>query len=459
MDHQQNYEFNDPNSFGFINSFTGSDNFILAQPQQGQLNGKDHPKPSALPTLTTNFDPITTVTSQFITQSAHIMYDLPETTIAPPTDPYPNAISYLSMTPVAPEISLNSQKDSLFNLESSPAADIIQQNETEVTLPLQTEIVPPSFQSIEPFISKEESALKETKDSESLSKLPNDTLPEAEITEEPTSSRVSPEQNNIMKALGVMKKEALASIAGSRKRRRRIFQLNEDDSDDENELKREVLQISPEKDKEKTQNDENETEDSTPDSDSDDPSVDPCTLKVRSLLKSAVIIQGPERKKKKRRVLESDDEDEMQTSVDDIGLMESNENENEIDDELFNSDIIVSETTFETIDGNEKIISIESPLIVQDEFVVPVPPASLTDQSTILVIEEKLPEAEVILVTSLVVKDENENKTSVNVEEPKTIIKSEDGEIDPSMSVEAILEKIKPMADDEYVFKTKFSQN
>lgn len=458
MDHQQNFEFNDPNSFGFISSFSGSDNFMLAQPQQEQqqLNGKDHSLPSTLPALTTSFDPGSAVPSQFVTQSAHIMYDLPEAAATPqqPIVHYPNAISYLNMTPVQPEMSINSQKDSLFNLESPSAvvpANIIQQNEPEIVLSSSTDVIQASLHPTEPLISTDEPALKETENSEITDEqqLQTETIPEAEITEKPVPIAVSPEQRNMMKALGVVRKEALASVGGSRKRRRRILQLNEDDSDDENELKKELSQISPEKDKEKTQ-DDNETEDSTPDSDSDDPSVDPSALKVRSLLKSAVIIQGPRSKKKKKRVLESDDEDEtMQTSVDDIGLMESNEIEN--DEELFNNDIIVSEAAFGTIDGNEKLISIESPLISQDEFAVTSSPAPMTNEPAVPEIGEKSPEiqTEVSKSTPAIVKGEKEETGPIKVEGPKSTIKSEDGETDPSLSVEAILEKIKPMADDE----------
>ena len=464
MDHQQNYEFNDPNSFAFISSFTGSENFILAQPQQGpqQLNGKDHSLASSLPAIATNFDQDTTATSQFITQSSHIMYDLPETTSTtqPSIVDYPSTINYLNMTSVQPDMLVNSQKDSLFNLESPSAvvpANIIQQKEPETVMPSICDVTQPALEPTKSLITTDEPALEITeplisiddpssKDLESEIKskqpIPSEDLPEVKPAEKSFSSIVISEENNIMKALGVAKKEAFIGVGGSRKRRRRILLLNEEDSDDDNELKKE-LQISPEKEKETAQND---TEDSSPDSDSDDPSIDPSALKARSLLKSAVIIQGPESKKKKRRIFESDDEEEI-TSVDDIGLMESNEHEN--DDELLNNDIIISEPAFECLNEDDKLESSETVIVTEDGFVVPATPAPLKDESVAAYVEQKPPEGEINEVNSAIVKNEHEEKELVKEEGAKSIIKTEDGEMDPSMSVEEVLEKIKPMADDE----------
>lgn len=443
MDHQQNYEFNDPNAFGFISSFSGSDNFMLAQPQQvpQQLNGKAHDHPSELPPLTPmqSFDPDPTETS-YLAQTPASIFHLPEapqqTIVHYPT----STISYHSMTPIESDLSLNSQKDSLFNIENPSAAvpaNIIQ----EVAHSSIIDVINPSHQLTEPLLSTDEPAPitavnnKIMPDPQPLS----ESLAEAKNSEETQPVVVSPEQNNVMQALGVVRKEA--PLSNSKKRRRRI--LREDDSDEESDLKKELQLISPVKDKEKMQNDA-ETEDSSPDSDSDDASLnDPGALRVRSLLKSAVIIQGPVSKKRKKRVLESDDEDEMQTSVDDIGLV--NENDNEIEDELFNGDIIVSDTGFESIVGSEQVIPIENP-IIQDEFAVPASPGPLKDETTC---EEMRPDNELKKLTQIIVKSEKDDKESVSLEEPKRIIKTEDGEIDPSMSVEAILENIKPMADDE----------
>lgn len=435
MDHQQNYEYSDPNSFGFINTFTGSsDNYLLPQPpsSQQQLNGKPHTHPM---TPLQGFDAGNPAPSPYITQQQPMMYVQPE---QPPTAQYP--MNFHHMVPTQPELSMNSQKDQLFDLGNPPVAvpaNIIQQSEPIVAQqsehqhqPSPLDMIQPSHQPMEPLLTVTESSVEPQTSSENL--------PDAAATAEKQSPSVfSPEQNNMMKALGVMRKEVLAPICGSKKRRRRILQLNDDDSEDENELEKEMLQISPEKDKEKA-NEPGDTEDSSPDSESDDPNIDPSALKARSLLKSAVIIHGPDSRKKKKRVLESDEEDEMQTSVDDIGLMESNENEND-DDDMFVNDIVVSEPTF---DENEKVDVMENPII--DEFRVPAPPPPLkVDQS-----EEKTEESDAEKKPQIVKQEKEETETG---EDTKRIIKTEDGEIDPSMSVEAILENIKPMADDEWV--------
>lgn len=450
MDHQQNYEFNDPNSFGF-NSFAGSENFLLTQPQQEQqqLNGKDHNLPSSIQELDTSFDSGSAETSQFISESAHIIYELPEITATDQqtADLYPNTTSYLNMIPPQSELNINSQKNSMFNLETPSAvvpANIIQQNEPEI---IQPEIL--SSTRVDEISTTYVSTTKSSSSNENQSTTqPNSSeLTTAEESSKPhKSAQIIPEQNIKTTTTEAAQKN---DHNGSRKRRRRILQLNQDDSDEENELKKELLQISAEKDTDNAEG--NETEDSTVDSTSDDDLPnDPDALKVRSLLKSAVIIHGPEsKKKKKRRVLESDEEDEMQTSVDDIGLIESNENENE--DELFNSDILVSEAAFEIIDGNEKLISIESPLISQEEFAVPAPPVSLSDKSSLLAVENKVSENETEINDQTLDKEEEEEgkKLEDSQEAANIDVKSEVADIDPSTSVEAILDNIKPMADDE----------
>lgn len=433
MDHQQNYVYSDPSTFGFINSFTGSENYM-----QQQLNGSSQDNASSIAQLQ-DFESGNVATPHFMTEPPSMLYHLPNTLNDEPSAHYsPGAESYHV---AQSELSLNSQKDQIFNLDNT---------NTPVTSGL---IQLPDVAIVEqhPMIAQQPSQHLLASDavagslSTSLSTDPvvgavqSESIRDSNAQSEPTEALAgdqqkkcifSPEQNSMMKALGVMRREVLAPLSGSKKRRRRILQLNEDDSDDGNELKKELL-VSPEKDKEKKDNDDR-TGDSSLDSDSDDPPEnDPEALKARFLLKSAVIIQGPDSKKRKKRVLESDEE-EMQTSVDDIGLM-SNENE-ENDEEMFVNDIVVSEPVFENLDDGEKVVPIENPIILQDDFVTPAKEAT---EST---------EGEKTAEKHQIVKKESDEGTS---SDPGKLIKTEDNEIDPSMSVEAILENIKPMADDE----------
>lgn len=436
MDHQQNYEFPDPNSFGFINSFSGSDNFLISQPQpdQQQHNGKDHSHPSSLQMSSMQTFEQPNPSNPYNSQPPSIMYDLPEVIVPQqPVDHFPSDdVGYLNVNPDQSNINITSQKESLFNMENPPPevpANIIQQEPEDVEPTLDVEAIPPAeHQPDTTFTSQPPS--------ETTVELPSALeTPSAESPAKSSESVFSPEQNNMMKALGVVRKEVLGK-SGSKKRRR-ILQLNEEDSEEESDLKKELLQDSPEKDKEKAKD---ESEDTSPDSESDDPSIanNPEALKARSLLKSAVIILGPKSKKKKR-VLESDDEDEMRTSVDDIGLLGSNENDidNSNDEQLFGE-------AFDSIEGIENNVLIENPIIPQDEFVVPVPPHPLkteeTDDKQLADVDASTPEITVKTEKSAV-------KTELEV--TPSIIKTEDGEIDPAMSVEAILENIKPMADDE----------
>lgn len=463
MDHHQNYEYNDPNAFGYMNSFPGNDNYMLGQPQQGQqqLNGKDHSLASAMPQMAPmqGFDP---VAAQYNPQPTPIIYQLSDPTAAPQFAP--PQMDFRDMAQTQTDLSLNSQKDAMFNMVNPTAAvpaDIIQQPQ-----PVDTQQEEPSHlgetqHSVElaatPSQSEESSLAHQIDPATDQPKL-LDTPPAADLCEKPSSSSVvfSPEQNSMMKALGVVRKEVLAPATGLKKRRR-ILQLNQDDSDDDNELKKQLLE-SPEKEKEKPGSDA-DTEDSLADSASDDPCAnDPGALRARFLLKSAVIIQGPDsKKKKKKRVLESDDEDEMLTSVDDIGMVETNENEMD-DDDLLSNDIIISEPDFGLMDEEDKVAG--DSVVPQDEFDVPEPPAP---QETVKDDKEKPSESEAIPAESKEIAEaekSSETPASVKTEsvetgiddkddESRSIIKNEDGEIDPSMSVEAILENIKPMADDE----------
>jgi hypothetical protein len=438
MDHQPNYtEYTDPSYGNFINSFSGSENYMVPQPEQ--LNGKTHCE--GLQPLTP-FDPGNS-TAHYNAQPAPMMFHhhLPDPMVPPPQEPtaalYPlDPVAYGDVVPSQP---INVLKHPMFDMGNPPSAvpaNIIQQEsitmqQTEpISLP-QPEITQDSqIKMTHPIESSLPTEKEVTEPSETeLQQTSTEDLP----SEKPQQKTVfSPEQNNMMKALGVVRKEVLAPISGSNKRRRRILQLNDEESDDESELKNEMqLQISPEKDKESAESNAKSEE-----SESDE-EKDPKAIKARFLLKSAVIIQGPASKKKKR-VLDSDEEDEMQTSVDDIGLMDTNDNENE-DDLYDNSDIIVSDAGFDDI--SEKVVSIENPIIPQDEFVVPAPPFPLTVERTAEIEDDNTPKA--------IVKTEKVENVSEESVEVKKIIKTEDGEIDPSMSVEAVLENIKPMADDE----------
>lgn len=441
MDHQQNYEFNDPNAFGFISSFSGSENFLLAQPQQEQLiNGKSHDNSSGLPTLTSmqNFDADTTE-SAFLGQPSSSIFHLSETaqsTIVPFST---STINYHSLEPSEPNMNVTSQKVSLFNIESlsdAVPANLIQETAHSSIIDVKS----PSHQTTEPLLSivapSHNKIDENTKDAYDP-QLFSETHLGSESCEESLKVCLNSKQMSVMEVLEVARKKTPSLVSGLKKRRRRI--LREDDSDDESELKREMLLISPEKDNEKTKNDE-ETEDSSPDSDSDDL----CSSnKVRSLLKSAIIIQGPVCKKKKKRVLESDDEYDLQTSVDDIGLI--NENENDIDDELCNGSIVVTDADFQIKEGTEKVIPFKRTFIQQDKLIV----SSLTSLQK-LHNEEILTLKEEKTMPSLTIVNSNEEvKKCMIPTELKRTLKTEKGEIDPSMSVEAILENIKPMADDE----------
>lgn len=465
MDQHQNYEYNDPNAFGYINSFPGNDNYMLGQPQQGQqqLNGKDHSHAPAMPQMAPmqGFD---AVAAQFNAQPNPMTYQLSDPTAAPQFAP--PQMDFRNMAQAQTDLSLNSQKDAMFNMVNPTAAvpaDIIQQPQ-----PVNTQLEESShLVETQPSVNLEDTPSLSTGPEESAlthqidltvdqPKL-LDTPPAVDLCEKPSSSSVvfSPEQNNMMKALGVVRKEVLAPAAGLKKRRR-ILQLNQDDSDDDNELKKQLLE-SPEKEKEKPGSDA-DTEDSSADSASDDNCAnDPGALRARFLLKSAVIIQGPDsKKKKKKRVLESDDEDEMLTSVDDIGMVDENEMDN---DDLLSNDIIVGEPGFGLMDEEEKIV--EDSYLPQDEFAVPEPPAPLepvkddkenpTEGEVKPAESKENVETENIEAPASMKTESEETGIDDKDDESRSIIKNEDGEIDPSMSVEAILENIKPMADDEWV--------
>lgn len=254
-------------------------------------------------------------------------------------------------------------------------------------------------------------------------------------------------QNTMMKALGVMRKDV--SGGSSSKKRRRIVLLNDDDSDDACELKKELLNKSSALDvsiaKKNADDNDSKSEGSEADNESDHEEAESLTdlgaLKAKFLLKNAVIIQDPDNKKKKKnsRLLDSDDEEQLQTtSVDDIGLL----NENEEEEESFENDILIA----------EPIIPIES-IPNQEEVPLDVEVAKKSDEK---VKDDKVVNDEVKVDNQNETKkvDSADKKVKAPTNESKiSPTDNEEQEIDPAMSVEAILENIKPMADDDEFFK------
>ena len=251
---------------------------------------------------------------------------------------------------------------------------------------------------------------------------------------------ISPEQKQMMKALGVMSKEVQAS-GYPKKKRRRILQLNDDDSDDSTN-DRDLLNKSPIPEQTKALSEDPnkpDTEDSSQDSesDTDQANTDPQILKARSLLKGAVIIQANE-KKKKIRVLESDDEEQMEMSVDDIGA-ECNDSY----EENFNVNLLGSEIMDET---NETVISIENPIIPQDDdFAVPAIPARFVKSE----VDNKSNSIKCELQENVVMNDLKQEQDGTTNDMIK-IVKLEEGNNDDSaLNIESILDNIKPMDDNE----------
>lgn len=261
-------------------------------------------------------------------------------------------------------------------------------------------------------------------------------------------------QNFMMKALGVVRKDALGASGTSKKRRRIVLLNDDDDSDDASELKKELLNKSSELDETAKKKNDSESEGSEADNESDHEETENLTdlgaLKAKFLLKNAVIIQDPDKKKKKSsRLLDSDDDDQLQTtSVDDIGLL----NENEEEEESFENDILIA----------EPIIPIENPILPNQAEV-----ADENHEKKVDVKEEKIKDKLVIEESKVDNQNETQKKDDPEKEEKLAKIPANeskisptdnedheiDPSIDPSMSVEAILENIKPMADDDEFFK------
>ncbi|KAL7034869.1 hypothetical protein ACKWTF_008149 [Chironomus riparius] len=244
----------------------------------------------------------------------------------------------------------------------------------------------------------------------------------------------------------------------SGKKRRRIVVLNDDDSDsDGNELKKELLNRSSdvEQDDKQTGKSSEQDADSENDSNSEDEkelstNTSRNFLKAKYLLKTAVIIEDPDKnkkKKKKQRVLDSDDEEQMQTSVDDIGLLgNENDNENEDQEAIFTDDIVIINN---------------DPIIVPEEI--------LEEKSTITEQLDNEPEVESTKDVSDSTKDDvkepvienldkNEEKVEVkneNVEQKSPTAENPEAPTEKTEEddVNAELDKIKPMDDDDDFFK------
>jgi hypothetical protein len=286
----------------------------------------------------------------------------------------------------------------------------------------------------------------------------------------PTSDTINfdPSQNSMLKALGVVRKDVLG--ANSKKRRRIVLLNDDEDSDDGNELKNEMKfdklsnESLQEDNREQRNSEGNEADAESEHEEETENLTDLGALKAKFLLKNAVIIHA--KKKKKPRLLDSDDEEQQPvqtTSVDDIGLINENENE----EESFENDILIA----------EPVIRIENPIIADEciEEMHEKPPEGKIEEKS----EEKLqiqeeviekvePPAEkkedtpVVTIIAAVTEsnDQSEEKELINIDvltkasdEQHKGVSNEECEIDPSMSVEAILENIKPMADDDEFFK------
>lgn len=235
-------------------------------------------------------------------------------------------------------------------------------------------------------------------------------------------------------------KEGKLTLSG--RKRRRIMLLNDED-DSENELKKELLDKSS--DVEQQADEEKSTElgdlaDNEAEAESETDiavgTVNKNFLKAKYLLKSAVVI-GPEKKKKKTRVLDSDDESDqlLNTSVDDIGLINESNSENlEEPEEIFTENIVILEDNiFDQPEENPA----ESNAVTTDPTETPENPTESQSQTEN---NEKIDEDDPKEIKVKVEPKENESGKSdqINIKEEK---EEED--------VEAVLDKIQPMDDDE----------
>lgn len=394
---QQHQSYESFNDFGFVNSFgSGNENYSISQPSK-EMNSNSL-NDLTLPTLIN--------TQDYDNRSIPPLYELPEQQ-QQQSEQYPS-LQYHG------EQSNETTTSFVQSVESNNSKVINQNMEMKNT--------------ISPLRENLESA-------PSTSKAVNEAIVRKEV-------------------------QSGLSTSSSKKRRRIVLLNDDDDSDEASELKKELLNKSSELD-EVVKNDKDEIikngksgNGSEADNESEHEETENLTdlgaLKAKYLLKNAVIIQDPDKKKKKSsRVLDSDEDDQLQTatSVDDIGLM----NENEEEEESFDNGILIAEPIIpiasnintENTEINEKMDEKKSE--VEQQNIENMASEEKKD------IESKTSQNE----SDQVVNTEPEPvKTEIiSANESKISPGTEDNEIDPSMSVEAILDKIKPMADDDEFFK------
>ncbi len=162
-----------------------------------------------------------------------------------------------------------------------------------------------------------------------------------------------------------------------RKERRRIVSVNDDDSDPEMEVERELLLQSPTVDK-------NELADSRSEEEEDDieqliqnekpgPKSKKIStqklkeLQARELLRNAVVIPSSS-KKKKNRIIDSDDDEENASllpycvDVDDIGLLDTmDDHDNENDSDALGSSILLNDINKPDSSSTENLNQNDSP--------------------------------------------------------------------------------------------------
>lgn len=420
MDQQhQNYEsFND---FGFVNAFSaGSENNYSINQQESEMNSKTLNE-LGLPAIMSNnqgFD------ARAI-ETPPSLFDL--------------------SNPQYPQMQYHHQ------LASNNVNTIEQRKTSENNYNVPDVVNDKSVQKLE--------SVRDTLSKENISKEGGESSkksPEPCSSKSVPSSTVSfdPTQNLMMKALGVVRKDVLG--ANSSKKRKRIVLLNDEDSDDTEDLKKEVFDKSDEQDESSaTKNDNSPSSEADNESDQEETEnlTDIGALKAKFLLKNAVIIQGPD-KKKKKRLLDSDDEEQVHTtSIDDIGLVNENENE----EESFENDILITEPiiAIENTDMAQEMS--EEPTCAKIED-VDLSVAAIGDEKLEAEVPPKSPEK----TKAPIIKDDkptDQQEVNKETNEGTSVKSQEDTEIDPSMSVEAILENIKPMADDDEFFKFEKSSD
>lgn len=153
---------------------------------------------------------------------------------------------------------------------------------------------------------------------------------------EEIKSHATESENNEIQSSRITSHSQSTTLSLKKTKLKRIMILNDDDSDDEDEMNNSDI-FKDERISDEEKSDENNIID------------DLETMKARSLIKNAVIIEPSI--KRKKRVLESDDEEAFETTLDDIGIIEDN---NEIEIEEVNNEIIIEEPP---IVNNDIVIS------------------------------------------------------------------------------------------------------